>query len=83
MVLELYNHIENKNPASKVLSKALGLRDSKGLGETPLIKAIRKDKYDMFDLLLQINNKILKYDEVLCATDNLGRNALHHAVVKQ
>ena len=84
MVLELYNHIESKNPGSKVLSKALGLRDSKGLGETPLIKAIRKDKYDMFDLLLQINkDKILKYDEVLCATDNLGRNALHHAVVKQ
>ena len=60
------------------------MRDSSGGGETPLIKAIRKDRYDMFDLLLQINKeKILKYDEVLCATDNLGRNILHYAVMKQ
>lgn len=60
------------------------MRDSSGLGETPLIKAIRKDRYDMFDLLLQINReKILKYDEVLCATDSLSRNILHHAVIKQ
>ena len=35
--------------------------------EPPLVKALRKDRYDLFELMMQINKeKILKYEEVLC-----------------
>lgn len=48
-----------------------------------MIKALRKDRYDLFELMLMINkDKILKY-EVLCIPDGAGRNVLHHAVIKQ
>ena len=84
MILELYNSVESKNPNSKVLSQALVTPDSSGMLEPPLIKAIRKDRFDLFSLMMQINReKILKYDEVLCQTDSSGRNILHHAVIKQ
>lgn len=82
-ILELYHHLENKSPASKVLSQALVMRDASVLGEPPMIKALRKDRYDLFELMLQINKeKILKYDDVLCILDGAGRNVLHHAVLK-
>ena len=82
-VLELYHHLENKSPNSKVLSQALTARDRSVMEEPPMIKALRKDRYDLFELMLQINkDKILKYDDVLCLVDGAGRNVLHHAVLK-
>lgn len=50
-LLELYQHIENNSPNSKVLTKALALKDDSTLVEPPLVKAVRKDK---FDLVLQM-----------------------------
>lgn len=52
-------------------------------GEPPLIKAIRKDRYDLLLTMLSLNrDKMLKYDEVLLQQDQMGRNVLHHAVMK-
>jgi len=83
MLLELYLHIESNSPNSKVLSQALTIKDYSNLKEPPLIKAIRKDRFDMLNSMLMINKeKILKYDEVLCQIDETGKNALHHAVIK-
>lgn len=68
LILELYNSIELKNPNSKVLSLAVTTSDN--LGDTPLIKALKRDRFDMFELMLKISkDKILKYDEVFCLTD--------------
>ena len=54
------------------------------MAEPPLIKALRKDRYDLFEMMLKINKeRILKYDEVLCLADATGKNALHHAVLKE
>jgi hypothetical protein len=68
MLLEIYNEVENKNPKSGVLSKALVMEDL--AGEPPMIKALRKDRFNLFELLLTLNReKILKYDEVLLQQD--------------
>ena len=82
MLLEVYKHIETQNPNTKVLTQALTLKDYGNLAEPPLIKAMRKDRYDILEILLQINKKILTYD-ALCLTDEQGKNVLHHAVIKQ
>ena len=83
LLVELYLHIESCNANSKVLSKALTIKDDSALKEPPLIKAIRKDRTDIVNSMLLINKeKYLKYDEVLCLTDEAGKNALHHAVIK-
>lgn len=64
--------------------KALGMKDLNAQGDTLLIKAMRKDRYDMINILLDLNvEKYLKYDEVLLKTNlKEGRNILHHAVSK-
>jgi ankyrin repeat protein len=68
----------------KVLSKALSTCDSSTLTEPPLVKAMRKDRYDLIEMMLKLNkDKFLQYDSVLCLTDNSGKNVLHHAVLKQ
>jgi ankyrin repeat protein len=68
----------------KVLSKALSTCDSSTLTEPPLVKAMRKDRYDLIEMMLKLNkDKFLQYDLVLCLTDNSGKNVLHHAVLKQ
>jgi len=70
MVLELYKQTEEKNPNSKVLSHALTTPDSGAFAEPPLIKALRKDRYDLFEIILDLNReKFLKYEEVLCLQD--------------
>ena len=67
-----------------MLSQALALKDFSNQAEPPLIKAMRRDRYDLVELMLQINkDKILSYDEVLCLTDAQDRNILHHAVLKE
>jgi ankyrin repeat protein len=64
------------------LSKALTLKDFGSLGEPPMVKALRKDRYDLFEIMLGINPKIMTY-EVLCLQDDTEKNILHHAVIKQ
>jgi hypothetical protein len=67
----------------KVLSKALSIHDNSTLAEPPLIKAMRKDRYDLLDMIFKLNiEKYLNYEEVLCLTDSSGKNVLHHAVLK-
>lgn len=81
MLLELYSHLDK---TTGVLKEALTMRDNSNLGEPPLIKAIRRDRYDLVELMLQINReKTLSYDQVLCLTDSSDRNVLHHAVMKE
>lgn len=71
LLLDIYNHIQNNNPNSAVLSQALTISDNSNLSEPPLIKALRKDRYDLLELILGLNKeKYLKYDEVLCLCDS-------------
>jgi ankyrin repeat protein len=63
------------------LSQALTLKDNGTFSEPPMIKALRKDRYDIFEILLGLPHRFLTY-EVLCLIDEQGRNILHHAVIK-
>lgn len=54
-LLELYQHIESNSPNSKVLTKALALKDDSTLVEPPLVKAVRKDRFDIVIEMLALN----------------------------
>ena len=84
LLLEIYKQVESTSPSLKVLSKALSTCDSSTLSEPPLVKAMRKDRYDLIDMILKLNkDKFLNYESVLCLTDSSSKNVLHHAVNKQ
>jgi len=52
------------------------------MSEPPMIKALRKDRFNLFEMMLEIDPKILSYDDVICLQDETARNVLHHAVIK-
>ena len=84
LLLEIYKQIESTSPALKVFTKAFSTSDNSSLSEPPLIKAIRKDRYDLLEMIFKLpHQKYLDYDQVLCLTDSSYKNVLHHAVMKQ
>lgn len=66
-----------------MFSKALSTNDNSSQSEPPLIKAMRKDRYDLLEMVFKLPQKFLEYEQVLCLTDSSNKNVLHHAVMKQ
>ena len=84
LLLEIYKQIESTSPALKVFTNALSANDNSSLSEPPLIKAMRKDRYDILEMIFKLpHQKYLNYEQVLCLTDSSFKNVLHHAVMKQ
>ena len=66
MLLQVYKYLDK---STRVLRDVLVMRDNSNMGEPPLIKAVRKDRYDLAVLLLELNKEkqtLLSYDQVLC-----------------
>lgn len=83
LLLDLYLSTEAINPVCRSLTSALVMPDSSMYAETPIIKMVRKDRFNLFDILMENAKKYVKYDEVLCLKDAMDRNVLHYAVQKE
>ena len=62
-LLEIYNYLQTKNPQSKILTDALSSADNSNMKEVALIRAMRKNCFDIVDLILELNKAtVLTYD---------------------
>ena len=62
-LLEIYNYLQTKNPQNKILTDALLSADNSNMKEVALIRAMRKNCFDIVDLILELNKAtVLTYD---------------------
>ena len=62
-LLEIYNYLQTKNPQNKILTDALSSADNSNMKEYALIRAMRKNSFDIVDLILELNKAtVLTYD---------------------